>query len=113
MVITETDTRKIMNDPFELRKKITSLSTELESAKKELGEIERRCQHDWNDPVYTPEHHEAHRIPGDPPGTMGVDWRGPLDVPAKTIPKWTRTCKRCGMPETTTQTEVAKVRPKF
>jgi len=61
------------------------------------------CQHKWGETRYTPEHKEAYTIPGDPPGTMGVDWRGPTDVPAKTTKKWTRQCESCGLTQTTTQ----------
>lgn len=68
-----------------------------------IAELERQCSHDWEE-KYTPVHHPGHHSPGDPPGTMGVDWRPPMDFPPSTEPKWTRTCKRCGRVETTTRT---------
>jgi hypothetical protein len=58
--------------------------------------------HQWGDTIYDPIREEAYTIPGDPPGTMGIDWRGPTPVPAKTTDRWSRTCNRCGRTETTT-----------
>jgi len=84
-----------------LRQKITSLGTEQKSSVEKLRQLERDCQHQWSDPVYCPEYIPAYTIPGDPPGTMGVDWRGPVDVPAKTIKRWSRQCQLCGKKEVT------------
>lgn len=64
-------------------------------------QLRRRCPHVWGETKYTPDYQEAYTIPGDPPGTMGVDWRGPCHVPAKTTPKWSRTCTKCGYTQTT------------
>ena len=52
---------------------------------------------------YTPIITETYTIPGDRPGTMGVDWRGPVHVPSSTKDQWTRTCTECGKEEVTTQ----------
>lgn len=103
-----------MPTPEELRRKITELQKELRESELALDRSERSCTHDWSTPEYTPERREAYTIPGDPPGTMGVDWRGPCYVPAETIQKWTRRCRKCNKRETTTRTEdkITKV-PKF
>jgi len=84
-----------------LRGVIKRLEMELEVAKSRLSKIESECNHDWGETSYTPEYKKAYTIPGDPPGTMGVDWRGPVHVPAETIKKWTRICKRCGKKDVT------------
>ena len=104
-----------MTNAHALRQRIVDQERQVAEAELELKRIEDSCDHKWNDPVYTPERHEGYRIPGDPPGTMGVDRQLPMDVPAKTIPKWTRTCPKCGKTEVTTKTEVVKVveGPKF
>jgi hypothetical protein len=72
---------------------------------RQLRSQQNRCQHAWGPTFYKPIHEEAYEIPGDPPGTMGVDWRGPTYVPAKTTPQWERTCKTCGLVQKTTQSK--------
>ena len=91
-----------MSEPERLRQEIRRLERELHSAKTNLNVHERQCPHDWTSPEYTPERTESYTTPGDPPGTMGVDWRGPVHVPATTKDKWTRRCRKCGKTETTT-----------
>jgi hypothetical protein len=81
---------------------------DLKGCKAELASIERQCTHRWSEPAYTPERREAYTIPGDPPGTMGVDWRPACHVPAETIKKWTRTCQECGKVEVTERTTTEK-----
>lgn len=98
-----------------LRERFASLTTEVERAQAELQRYEASCNHQWSETVYDPIYHKAYTIPGDPPGTMGVDWRGPCYVPAETIDRWKRECKRCGLVEYTegeTQTVTKKV-PKW
>lgn len=73
-------------------------------AERRLSEAVRNCVHNWSKTVADHIYHEGYRIPGDPPGTMGVDWRGPMDVPSKTEKRWKRTCQTCGEVEYTTQT---------
>ena len=72
------------------------MERELENARGGLKSYESLCKHKFQE-VYDPICHDAYTIPGDPPGTMGVDWRGPCYVPAETIPRWKRTCERCGL----------------
>jgi hypothetical protein len=95
----------------ELRAAVASLEMQLERARERLAQYERLCPHDWAESVYEPIVREAHTIPGDPPGTMGVDWRGPTSVPRREEPRWRRTCKRCGLVQETrhVKDEVKKV----
>lgn len=86
----------------------------LEASRAKLRNLRATCSHDWEEPKYTPKIREAYTIEGDPPGTMGIDWRGPQHVPRKEIPVWTRTCRRCGTTETTTKvTEKVTTAPRF
>ena len=97
-----------------LRVTIKEKEEELKSVKETLKQIEDSCQHQWTKPEYCPEHHEAYTIPGDPPGTMGSDWRGPVYVPAETIKKWRRQCNLCGKVEITDRVkEVSTDEPRF
>jgi hypothetical protein len=80
-----------------LRAQVKRLQDEVRGAQNELGEIERRCTHAWTEAVSDPLHQEAYTIPGDPPGTMGSDWRPATHVPARTTPRWRRECRRCGV----------------
>ena len=97
-----------------LRKKICQLDKELKATKESLFQLESSCCHQWEDPVYCPEYRKGYTIPGDPPGTMGSDWRGPVDVPAQTIKRWRRKCKLCGKEEITERVkEVSHDEPSF
>jgi hypothetical protein len=81
-----------------------------------LAAIEAAChggKHYWGDSIYEPIVHEAFTDPGDPPGTMGVDWRGPMSCPRREEPRWKRICHDCQKVEYTTnvqQREVAEPR---
>lgn len=93
-----------------LREEIKELELKLSDSKSRLNQMEQECHpHVWGEVEYTPEHQEAYTIPGDPPGTMGVDWRPDCPVPAQTTKKWTRTCKRCGKEQVTTRTSEKKI----
>jgi hypothetical protein len=97
-----------MFDTKQLRKDITAAEAQLASLKERLAGVVRACKlqgHQWGPVKYEPIEHKAYRIPGDPPGTMGVDWRGPMDVPASTEKQWSRTCQRCDEKETTKRTK--------
>lgn len=91
------DLEKFQSEKAELENRLAVVS-------KEVDRIRRNCKHEW-EVKYTPEHHEGYRIQGDPPGTMGVDRQLPFDVPSKTIRKWTRHCRLCGLEEITTFTK--------
>jgi hypothetical protein len=82
---------------------VTGIQTEIKA-------IQDNCKHDWKesyDPIVT----EGYRVEGDPPGTMGVDWRGPMWVPREEKPRWKRYCPLCDKTVFTTSTteEVKKV----
>ena len=86
-----------------LRFNIKKLKADLEAAKRKLDRVERDCGHEgnWGKEEYTPEHRSGYTIPGDAPGTMGVDRRGPTHVPAETIKRWERKCSQCGKVQVT------------
>lgn len=85
----------------------------LEAKRSRLSGIQGRCPHQWTEPERKSQHHEGYTIPGDPPGTMGVDWRGPCHVPAKTDIWWERTCKLCGKVQKTEKTKPVQMGPDF
>jgi len=87
-----------------LRKRIAELTVELKDAEAGLNRLTTRCNHQWTEPVYIPEHHEGYQDHGDPPGTMGVDRRLPSYIPARTIDEWKRTCTQCGHTQKTRHT---------
>jgi|SRR3989344_191682 len=86
-----------------LRDLVDKLKVQFQTAERNLENYERVCTHRFSETVYDPIKHKAYRLPGDPPGTMGVDWRGPMDVPAETIDRWRRECGECGLVQYTQQ----------
>jgi hypothetical protein len=98
----------------ELKADISTAERKLGAMKNDLASIQRSCQHNWTEPRYTPVIREGYQDPGDPVGTMGVDWRGPSWVPRDEKPVWTRECKKCLLAETTTSTDERVVKtPRF
>lgn len=98
-----------MSDASNLRQQIADEQRRLERLQQQLKQAEAACEHDWtveNRPIY----HPAYTIPGDPPGTMGVDWRGPCHVDSKTTPRWIRRCSKCKRVEYTTRFKQEKKR---
>ena len=89
----------------ELRRQEDMFARQAEIARLKLAAVVRDCPHKWGKTEYVPEYHEGYRTEGDPVGTCGVDWRGPIDVPSKTIPKWRRVCEYCGEVDETTNTK--------
>jgi hypothetical protein len=102
---------KMEDKARQLRASVARLNGEYDQAKRELDDYERRCNHKYEETIYDPIRTEAYEIPGDPPGTMGVDWRGPVYVPASTEPRWKRVCIKCGLEQVTTRAkdEVTKI----
>jgi hypothetical protein len=88
----------------EARRKADAAAEEAKRAEAEVKRLEKECKHDWK-VEYDPIVREAYTIPGDEPGTMGVDWRGPTHVPSETTRQWTRTCNICGAEESTQRTK--------
>ncbi len=86
--------------------------SEIERLNREIGQLKSQqanCPHQWGEVIADHIYNEAYTIPGDPPGTMGIDWRGPCYVPAETIERWKRVCKICGKIEYTSQKEQVRV----
>lgn len=98
----------------EMRRLLAESERNTEARKDILFHAVQNCKHEWTKPVADHIYHAGYRIPGDPPGTMGVDWRGPVDVPSKTENRWRRECEICGEVQYTSDTtkEVTE-HPKF
>jgi len=109
----DTKTAELRARLAKIREKMNDQENEKRGVEYQLDNLERNCHHDFTEPEYIPEHHEGYRDPGDPPGTMGVDWRGPSYIPSRTVDKWQHTCKRCGKVEATTNVTAGKPIPKF
>lgn len=99
-----TDIRQLATEADQLARKAAAAKTALE-------ERRRKCSHVWTPVMYDPLVREAYTAPGDTPGTMGVDFRGPCYVPRQETPRWKRTCETCGLVEYTQQVkeEIKKV----
>ena len=65
------------HEASQLEHDIALRQVELDRMKAELATIYRGCHHQWGDIWYRPIHTEAFTSPGDKPGTMGSDFRGP------------------------------------
>lgn len=87
-----------------IRERVRDLSKELADEIDYLKKVCNACQHNWS-VQYTPVVTPARTIPGDPPGTMGVDRQFPVFVPEKTDKVWTRTCTKCGCSQKTNRTQ--------
>lgn len=88
-------------DTHNQRKKIEELERSLKTEREALSRIERTCQHQWGEPVADHIYRAGYTDPGDVPGTMGVDFRGPCYIAPQTTKRWKRTCSRCGKIEHT------------
>ena len=95
------------------------MKTELEQLKERIRIIEdaqRKCDHDWSEPVYDPENREITREEFVP---MGSDpyFRTVGTGIYKRVDRWSRTCKKCQKIEYTYEMENVAVktmkRPKF
>ena len=84
---------------------LDTTSNYLHNLKSRLDAIQRTCQHKWGEVRYTPDVQEAYTIPGDAPGTMGIDWRGSTWVPRSEKKVWTRTCGICKLEQRTEHTK--------
>lgn len=106
---TQTQLNAMTGQAERARQNVSDLKTRLKEAEATLKRIEDDCPHNreqgWGPVVSDPIYEKAYRIPGDPPGVGGVDHQFPLDVPAKTTPRWTQTCTLCGKVRTTTQSK--------
>ena len=95
----------------ELLARIKEADEDLKNFQHILHQRQLNCEHNWSDPVYDPIVREGYEHPGDPPGTMGVDWRGPTWVPREEKPRWKRVCSKCKLEQETrsTRNDVKKV----
>ena len=92
------------DDPIKLRDEIWYKQQELDRQKERLAGIQARCQHSWTEPRYDPIVTPGYET-GDEPGTMGVNYMPKRWVPQQEAPRWTRTCKECGLEQETTRTK--------
>lgn len=97
----------------QLRNLILTLEGDLKKAKEDLSTIERDCSHSYEETVRDDEVRPAGSSPGDPPGTMGSDWRGPCSWPEKRTPRWRKTCSKCGKTVWTKNHKPAGKKPVF
>ena len=97
-----------------LRNKVAQLKQDLATAERELAYKVSICNHDWSKPEADHIYEKGYRIDGDPVGTMGIDWRGPTYVDAKTTKRWKRTCRHCDEVQyTSNTTQEITEHPKF
>lgn len=96
------------------RNDIEIMEAQLNAKKAALKQKENNCNHKWRDPIEANIYKKSYTVPGDAPGTMGVDWRGDCFVPAKTTKRWSRECRLCGKVEYTfNTTKITTLSPKF
>ena len=88
-----------------MREDLGRTKSAYESAQIILNNYVSRCQHKYGEANYDPIYSPPYTIPGDKPGTMGVDWQGPCHVEAQTTPRWRKECGLCGLVKETTQTQ--------
>lgn len=98
----------------QLRENVRIAQSNLQTHEHALATALAQCGHSWTEPKYDPIVREPYTIPGDRPGTMGIDWRGPTYVERKETPRWTRECKICGkVAETGQVVQILTQKPKF
>ncbi len=97
-----------------LEKEMLDHSVGMKKAQQEISSINSNCSHSWGETEPDHVYHKAYTSPGDTPGTMGVDFRGPCHVPARTDHRWKRVCEKCGKVEKTTATKTTTTEtPRF
>lgn len=87
---------------------IDERTNQLESLQSLLKQIQDKCKHEWTDPISDDLVVKAYTDPGDTPGTMGVDFRGPCYVPESRTKRWRRYCPLCDKTEFTQNIKVEK-----
>ena len=85
---------------------IRKASLALRKLEQEAAQIAAQCEHEYAPHQYAPIVIPGYTIPADPPGTMGVDWRGEQHVSEQRIDEWVRVCKKCGYTDRTQQTAI-------
>jgi hypothetical protein len=89
------------------------LEMEAQRLRDDVRSFQSNCVHQWEKAIYDPIIYPAGHSDGDPPGTMGSDWRGPCDWPEKQEPRWSRTCKLCDHVEYTEKRKVIETTGDF
>lgn len=87
----------------ELQRQAKELQRQADAALAQANAIKNKCKHTWMAEQYDPIVKEGYTVPGDPPGTMGVDHRSAFYVEGTTTPRWSRICFHCGLVQTTTK----------
>jgi len=85
----------------------------LQSYQASLNCIQSSCKHNWTDAEKHTDTIPGYTTPGDKPGTMGVDFQGPVDIAPSVKVYYTRECKECGKTQRTEQTRPGKQVPSF
>ena len=91
----------------QMRREVATAESQLQSLKDRLERKVRECKmsgHNWGPVKYEPIETKGYQTQGDPPGTMGVDWQGPMWIEPTCTKQWSRTCNICGHKETTQST---------
>ena len=89
----------------EVREKARVTKQQAEAAEAAVRRMEKACTHDFSPVEYDPIIREGYTTSGDAPGTMGIDWQGPVSVPTTRIDRWVRHCPLCGKTEYTLNTK--------
>ena len=73
-------------DVAALRGRAAELEAELSRTWKRIGEIERRCHHEWGETTYDPIRR---------PLGVEISSTNGISFPKTTSPRWSRRCVRC------------------
>jgi len=90
----------------ELQKQAQELQRQATAKLAQANEIRNKCMHKWEAYTYDPIITKGYTVPGDPPGTMGIDHRNAFYVEGTTTPRWKRRCSQCGYEQTTKITKL-------
>lgn len=97
------EAQTLRHEIHEIDETIKRIEFEKKQLQIKLNNIYRNCRHVWGETKQISHYTPGYEIPGDPPGTCGVDWRGPFYVDSKTTYSWKRVCSVCGKEEETTR----------
>ncbi len=104
---------KLIDLVNEAKVEVERVGKRLSEAEINLRNYQGRCRHNFTE-RYDPIIHPGGYDPGDPPGTMGVDQRGPTSWPETREDRWRRDCNLCGLTEyTKIIEEEVKKKPKW
>lgn len=92
----QTGARPMNPKAQQIRQRVTDTAREHENATAAVERLERDCEHNRDQSLFTPPKY-------DPPGTMGIDRQLPCSWPETRDDQWTRVCTQCGKIEKTRQ----------